>query len=390
MSFESSTLTYPREGLGAPKDRVASAPFDLGLPAGTEVMSADDHISLTEDIWYEQFPASMKDRAPRVMNVDGGWAIGMNGQCILPGPFIEVLTQYDPLAGSHSGDVAARLAALDSEGVARELAFPNAILALFGWPDKEVRELCFRIYNEHIADVQARSGERIYGVGLINWWDPEGTQRTIDELKSLGLKTFLMPYSPGKDLDDEPIDFASPKVEGVWGAIEASGIPVSHHIGESGPGTPNAYNAFCVGMLPGMTPFREMFGKYIFGGILDRHPGLRIGFFEAGISWVPSALQDANHLGASFRHLSNLELQHEPQYYWETHMQASFMVDPIGLELIDHIGVERAMWSSDFPHNESTFGYTNESLATVVAAVGPDAAAAILGGNIKRFLNIDD
>ena len=50
--------------------------------------------------------------------------------------------------------------------MARELAFPNAILALFGWPDKEVRETCFRIYNEYLADVQERSGDRIYGVAL--------------------------------------------------------------------------------------------------------------------------------------------------------------------------------------------------------------------------------
>ena len=36
-------------------------------------------------------------------------------------------------------------------------------------------------------------------------------------------------------------------------------------------------------------------------GILDRHPGLRIGWFEGGINWVPSAIQDAQHIGASFR-----------------------------------------------------------------------------------------
>ena len=82
----------------------------------------------------------MKDRVPRVMNVDGGWVLGMDGESILVREFIEVLTQYDPLPGSHTGDVEARLAALDSEGVDRELAFPNAVLALFGWPDREVRE----------------------------------------------------------------------------------------------------------------------------------------------------------------------------------------------------------------------------------------------------------
>ena len=272
MSGNFGTLSYPAEGLGAPKDRHPTPPADLGLPAGTEVFSADDHISLSEDIFYERLPESMKERAPRIINVEGGWSVGVDGKSILVPEFIRVVTQYDPVPGSHAGDVDARLAALDSEGVDRELAFPNSVLALFGWPDREMREACFRVYNEYIADVQERSGHRIYGVGLINWWDPEGARRTVSELKSLGLRTFLMPLMPGKDLDGKPIDYASPAMDAVWDTIEESGIPVAHHIGENPPATPIAFNAISIGMLQSVAPFRDTFGKYIFGGILDRPP----------------------------------------------------------------------------------------------------------------------
>jgi len=389
MSASSRTVTYPPEGVGAPKDRQPAAVADVGLPPGTEVFSADDHISLADDIFYEQLPENMKERAPRVMNVDGGWVIGFDGKSVLVPEFIEVLTQYDPLAGSHTGDVDARLAALDSEGISKELAFPNSILALFGWPDREVRELCFRIYNEHIASVQERSKGRILGVGLINWWDADGATRTLAELKALGLRTFLLPLSPGKDLEKRPIDYASTAMDGVWAAIEEAGLPVSHHIGETPPATPNEFNAVAAGMLQNVAPFRDVFGKYVFGGILDRHPGLRIGFFEGGINWVPSTIQDAQHIAASFKHLGDLEVQHDPQHYWDHHMCASFMVDPLGLELVDRIGVERVMWSTDFPHNESTYGYSRQSLASVVDSVGADAAAAIVGGNVERYLGLD-
>jgi predicted TIM-barrel fold metal-dependent hydrolase len=375
--------------LGAPKDRRPDPLRDVGLPAGTEVFSADNHISLADDIFYERFPASMKDRAPRVMNVDGAWAIGYDGKSVLVPDFIEVLTQYDPLSGSHTGDVEARIAALESEGVSKELAFPNSILALFGWPDREVRELCFRIYNEHIAEVQERSGNRIYGVGLINWWDADGARRTLEELKSLGLKTFLMPLSPGKDLEKRPIDYASDAMDGVWAAIEEVQVPVAHHIGESPPASPNEHNAVGIGMLQNMAPFRDLFGKYIFGGILDRHPGIQVGWFEAGINWVPSAIQDAQHIAASFHHIADLEVRHDPQHYWDTNMCASFVVDPLGLALVDRIGIDRVMWSTDFPHNESTYGYSGRSLATVVDAVGADRAPAVVGGNVKRFLGLD-
>ena len=69
-------------------------------------------------------------------------------------------------------------------------------------------------------------------------------------------------------------------------------------------------------------------------------------------------------------------------------MMASFMLDPLGLDLIDRIGVDRVMWSTDFPHNESTYGYSNESLSTVVSAVGPDDAAKIVDSNVKRYLGL--
>ncbi|MET0910154.1 MAG: amidohydrolase, partial [Ilumatobacteraceae bacterium] len=84
----STTLTHPIDGWGAPKDRRPLAPTDVGLPAGTEVFSADNHISLSEDIFVERAPESMKDKVPQVLNVDGGWAVGMGGQSILHPQFL--------------------------------------------------------------------------------------------------------------------------------------------------------------------------------------------------------------------------------------------------------------------------------------------------------------
>ena len=99
-------------------------------------------------------------------------------------------------------------------------------------------------------------------------------------------------------------------------------------------------------------------------------------------------MQDAEHLLASYQHMFTHQLQHDIRHYWNTHMSASFMVDPLGLRLIDQIGVDKVMWSSDYPHNESTFGYSEKSLANVVAALGPQDAAKVVGGNIKTFLGL--
>jgi predicted TIM-barrel fold metal-dependent hydrolase len=64
------------------------------------------------------------------------------------------------------------------------------------------------------------------------------------------------------------------------------------------------------------------------------------------------------------------------------------MVDSLGLNQIDEIGIDKVMWSSDYPHNESTFGYSERSLAAVVEAVSPEDAVRIVGGNIRNFLGL--
>jgi predicted TIM-barrel fold metal-dependent hydrolase len=390
MSTQPSAVSlYPPGGFGAPKDRHGQANgTNVGLPEGTVVFSADNHISLADDIFYQRFPEALKDKAPRIWYEDGAYQVGRKGQSFLPGDFSAVLMQYDDLPGAASTNIDARIRELREDGVEKELAFPNAILALFHYPDKELRELAFRIYNEYIAELQERSNGHFYGAGLINWWDPQGTRRTIAELKSLGLKTFLLPLNPGKDDEGIPIDYSSTGMKPVWDEIEDAGLPVAHHIGETPPKSPCQFNSVVVGMMINIDGFREQFAKYIFSGILDDHPRLRIGWFEGGIAWVPWALQDAEHLVASYQHMFNRPLEHDVRYYWDNHMSASFMVDPLGLKLIDQIGVDKVMWSSDYPHNESTFGYSEKSLAAVVESVGAEAAARIVSGNITDFLGV--
>ncbi|HUC04228.1 MAG TPA: amidohydrolase family protein [Acidimicrobiales bacterium] len=392
MAPHADTLEiYPAGGPGAPKDRRGHAGgHDSGLPAGTTVFSADDHISLSEDIFYERFPESMKERAPRVMYQDDAWTLGLGDKPILPREFAGVLMQYDPLPGSTTGDLERRLAQLEADGVSRELAFPNALLALMGYPDLEARELCFRIYNEYLAELQERSNGRFYGVGLINWWDADGAQRTLGELQQLGLRTFWLPLKAGSNAEGKPIDYNSRAMSPVWDAVEASGLPVSHHIGEGLLSAPCRQNAYAVSMVHNAAPFREMFGRYVCGGLLDQHPRLRVGWFEGGINWVLSAIQDAEHMVASYRHTMDVELQHDVRHYWDTHMYSAFMLDPLGLDLVDRIGIDRVMWSTDFPHIESTFGYSEKSLDSVVSSLGPHQAARVVSRNVMDYLGLPD
>jgi predicted TIM-barrel fold metal-dependent hydrolase len=379
---------FPPEPLLPPNDRHGQK-GDLTLQAGTIVFSADDHIELAEDIWCQNFPARLKDKAPRIWQTEkGATHISVGGKSLLPDAFAAVFEPYGRVAGFNSSNMDARMRDLDDEGIAKELAFPNAIMALLNYPDYEVRELCFRIYNQYIASLQERCPGRFYGVGLINWWDPAGARRTLMELKALGLRTFLLPLSPGMHPNGgNRIDYASTQMTPVWEEIAGSGIPVSHHIGEVTT-HPCEFNSMKINFVHNVAPFRDMFARYIFGGILDRHPTLQIGWFEGGVNWVVSAMQDAEHAHASFWHMDNLKIKHEPDYYWRKHMCASFMVDPLGLEMIDHLGVDKVLWSSDYPHMESSFGYSKSSINHVVKILGPERAVGVVGGNVARFLKM--
>lgn len=374
--------------LGPPIKRRSQLEYDQTLPPGLDVFSADNHISLSEDIFFERFPADMRDRAPRVWYGDGVYHLGVGGQSFYPQAVVEPLSQFEGKPGAAGNDLKARIADLDAEGVRRELAFPNGVQVIWGYRDLEARGICFRIYNEYIAELQERAPGRFFGVGMINWWDAECTRRDLHELKALGLKTFLMPLRPGVNADGQPIDYTSDSMNAIWEVIADSGLPVSHHIGEFPLKT--QYNSTTIGFLHNVATFREMFGSYIMGGILDRHPSLTIGWFEGGINWVASAIQDCQHAIASYKHIHNWNIVRDVEDYWRSRMYSSFIVDPLGLRLLDLIGVDRVMWSSDYPHNESTYGYTRSSINSVLNAVEEQHQAAVLSGNIERFLMLED
>jgi predicted TIM-barrel fold metal-dependent hydrolase len=363
--------------VGIPRDRRAEAQGDVRLPAGTVVVSVDNHYSVSEDIWWEKFPAAMKDRAPRVVHQDGVYNIVVNGRSIIPEVSAPTLAAFEMVPGC--AIMQARLADLDHEGIDKELIFGNAALALLFGQDLEARDIICRVYNEHMAEVGGRAPGRFHGVGFANFWDPARFEASLGEIKALGLKTFMVPQNPGKGADGEAINYASNEMEPFWHAVEASGLPLCIHIGENAnPGRGGMGTSF----MQNLAGFRKTIGTLIFGGVFDRHPSLRVVFMEGGINWVLTAIQDAELIWGSFDQMLDWKLNHPPRHYFDTNVYSAFMTDRLGLQLIDQIGADRVMWSADYPHPESTFGYSWTAMKQVVDAGVSDAdVKKILGGN---------
>ena len=101
---------------------------------------------------------------------------------------------------------------------------------------------------------------------------------------------------------------------------------------------------------------------------------------------VASMIHDADMIYNSFPTAMNPKLAHPPSWYWFNHCYATFMTDPAGLELLHRIGADRVMWSSDYPHQESTFGYTRSAIQAVFDATTVRNDEKILGKHRARCL----
>jgi predicted TIM-barrel fold metal-dependent hydrolase len=354
-------------------------------PKGTFIVSADSHM-IERDCWVDRFPASLKDKAPRVAFKNGGYHVSFGTAPMIPESFIAGLCDAMECNPGLS-QVPAHLADMDIEGVEKALIFPQRLFGLYIMGGEEdLREEIFTIYNDDIALRCAESKGRLYPVMMPNFWDISKTKESLERIKALGGRAVMLPNKPAKNVDGKVVHYNDPALDPMWAAIEESGLPIVFHIGEAIVQAANG--AAGTGLIVQMQGFRHQWGMLTFGGVFDRFPGLKVVFVEAGLCWVASMLHDADMGANSFPNAMIPKLKHPPSWYWRNHCYATFMTDPSGLQLIDRIGPETAMWSSDYPHQESTFGYTRSSIQAVFDSVKDvKAAQNILG---KTALDVFD
>jgi predicted TIM-barrel fold metal-dependent hydrolase len=387
MAAIAGTLEIPKMvGIGDARLRPLEVEIPKALPAGTVVVSADSHW-LEGDIFVERFPEHLKHRAPRIFFENGGWEVELGGKRLtLPGA-AAASCSFECVPGFN--DVAIRMRDLDAEGVDQEIIFPQKFFTLLFVESLEEKEWCARAYNQALAAFCAQQPDRLHGVAILNWWDPAQTRDAIAEIKALGFKTMMVPIQPGKYADGTPINYHDERMEQFWAAVEESGLPLNFHIGERpvNPATSprGAAGIFVMQQMAGM---RNVWATLTFGGVFERNPGLRVVFVEGGLHWVPGALQEADMIYESFPSHVRPKLSHLPSHYWFNNCWATFMVDPAGLEMIHRIGAERALWTSDYPHNESTLGYTRSAVQAVFDSTTSENAQKIVGGNARKLYGL--
>ena len=124
----------------------------------------------------------------------------------------------------------------------------------------------------------------------------------------------------------------------------------------------------------------------IYGGVLERHPRMRLVLGEGGIGWIPYALDRMDFEWEDrFR---DLGLKMKPSEYWRRQCKATFQFDRIGAKLIDDMGVETLMWGSDYPHPDGVWPESSKYIDEQFGHLPPDVTRKVTCENAGRFYGL--
>jgi predicted TIM-barrel fold metal-dependent hydrolase len=128
---------------------------------------------------------------------------------------------------------------------------------------------------------------------------------------------------------------------------------------------------------------------FIFSGVLERFPGLKLVSAENNVGWLPFAIQRWDQAQESARYMHAAPIKLKPSEYFQRQISATFIDDPVGVKHRHAVGVENIMWSSDYPHTASTWPHSQEVIARDFLGVPEEEKWKIVRENVTRLYSLD-
>jgi predicted TIM-barrel fold metal-dependent hydrolase len=134
--------------------------------------------------------------------------------------------------------------------------------------------------------------------------------------------------------------------------------------------------------------------QLIFTGVFDRFPRLQIFWAENNIGWIPYFYQQMDQTYKVNCHwaeklLGLPKLKKLPSEYLREHAHWGVFDDPIGIQLRHMVGVDKIMWSTDFPHIVTRWPKSLELVDEQFAGVPENEKHAMLAGNAVKYFHLD-
>jgi predicted TIM-barrel fold metal-dependent hydrolase len=179
---------------------------------------------------------------------------------------------------------------------------------------------------------------------------------------------------------------------------ERLGLPISIHIGLAArgkvapkPATPveerarrgEGTGARQVSVLSaaGLDSMPLIVGEIVLAGVHDRFPNLQFVSVEAGIGWVPYFGEQLDDRYQRNQRWAKVSLQRRPSEYMRANWYFTFVQDHYGVRNREAIGVERCLWSTDYPHHGCDWPHSRRVVDGMFAGVPPADRDRITFGN---------
>src|SRR5437879_999920 len=181
---------------------------------------------------------------------------------------------------------------MDQEGIAVAVVYPTRGLFAQGIDGMEPKlaAAIARAYNNWLYDFCAANPQRLIGAGMISPFEiDDAVAEAQRAVKELGFKGIFLRPNPvnGRNWHD-------PYYEPLWSELEALDVPLGFHegLGAHLPQVGERYGRNVMLRHTVCHPGEQMLAAVSFcgGGILARHPRLRVAFLEGNASWVPFLL----------------------------------------------------------------------------------------------------
>lgn len=384
---------YPVAPLSPGSDQAGQIPASGELLAGDAqeirgpLISADNHLHvewLPADLWQSRLPVELRDKGPRVVEMDEGSFWVWEGQ-----------RRNAAAAGSSHGRLASRvfgdqrpaagvlppsrpdvtLQHLDLAGV--EAAVFYGETRRWGVQDPALRSAMYRASNDFRLEISAAAPERLLYLPALSTQDPETCLPELKRLISLGARAVEFGVF---DLA-EPLN--SPLWEPIWQEAEAHGVVLSSHTGHPA-GTPmpkpqrgslHAHHA--------TSPFRAArpIADMVFGGVFERHPSLRWVMAECRIGWLPFLISWMDRQVEIRQPDDSVLLSMRPSDYVARNIFFTFENDAVGACLLDcewSLLSETVMWGMDYPHPQQMWPDPWDKLRPLLASLAPSIRHQIL------------
>jgi aminocarboxymuconate-semialdehyde decarboxylase len=262
-----------------------------------------------------------------------------------------------------------RLADMDAATVDVQVVSPSPSHYNY-WADADLASDLCEAANSAVAAHVGAAPKRLIGLGIVPLQDPTLASAVLDKAMAFHRLHGIMvsSHAPSMELSD-------PALDPLWARCEALGAVVFLH--PYGCTLDERLDRWYLANIVGQpTENAVALSHLIFGGVLDRHPGLKIVAAHGG-GYLPSYIGRSDHAW-HVRPESRSSVD-EPSSYLRRLWFDSLVHSPMVLRhLVETVGADRIVLGSDYPFDMGT----DQPVAALMAAgLASEQTEAIRGAN---------